>query len=434
MQRDPLRAKHLLASSSGKNAPAFTVASLAMIMNCRPETRRDAADHAGGRCAAPFLVHAPRGKAAEFEELGSGIDQGCDPLAGRETTFLMLPLDGRCPPPCAISSRSRASAANNSLQFFESFIRGSMSLYGTSVAPAEAAAGGRCGRGPAQRHLFQWGQYIERAEIHTPGRFARRVGFSFPRLSFNIVNGSRSNQFNSLSKAQFMASNKTRTVVITGVTRGLGRAMVNRFIELGHTVIGCGRSEKAIAALSQQHGKPHRFDALDIAADAAVKAWATSAVKSSSAPDLLCNNAAVINTNAPLWEVPADEFSNVVDVNIKGVTNVIRHFLPAMLERGTGVVVNFSSGWGRSTSAEVAPYCATKWAIEGLTQALAQELPDGMCAVPLNPGIINTEMLQSCFGASADDYPDPERWSRVAVPFLLSLGPKDNGQPVTVPL
>ena len=123
------------------------------------------------------------------------------------------------------------------------------------------------------------------------------------------------------------------------------------------------------------------------------------------APDLLLNNAATINPNAPLWKVSADEFSYVIDVNIKGVANVIRHFVPRMIERGSGVIVNFSSGWGRSTSPEVAPYCATKWAIEGLTRALAQELPAGMAAIPLNPGIINTDMLQSCFGESADDFP-----------------------------
>jgi len=102
-----------------------------------------------------------------------------------------------------------------------------------------------------------------------------------------------------------------------------------------------------------------------------------------------------------IWKISAKEFSEVIDVNIKGVANVLRHFLPAMVERKSGVIVNFSSGWGRSTAAEVAPYCATKWAIEGLTQALAQELPAGMAAIPLNPGIINTEMLQSCFGGSA---------------------------------
>ena len=112
---------------------------------------------------------------------------------------------------------------------------------------------------------------------------------------------------------------------------------------------------------------------------------------------------------------------------------MIRHFLPAMLKRKSGVVVNISSGWGRSTDAEVAPYCATKWAIEGLTQSLAQELPLGMAAVPLNPGIINTEMLRSCFGGSASSYPSPQQWAKRAVPFLLSLGPRHNGQQLTAP-
>ena len=104
-----------------------------------------------------------------------------------------------------------------------------------------------------------------------------------------------------------------------------------------------------------------------------------------------------------------------------------------MIGRGSGVIVNFSSGWGRSTDAEVAPYCATKWAIEGLTQALAQELPGGMAAIALNPGIVNTDMLQSCFGGSASAYPTAGEWSKKAVPFLLGLGPKDNGRPLSAP-
>jgi NADP-dependent 3-hydroxy acid dehydrogenase YdfG len=57
-----------------------------------------------------------------------------------------------------------------------------------------------------------------------------------------------------------------------------------------------------------------------------------------------------------LWQIGGPEFSRVIDVNIKGVANVIRHFVPAMIKRGRGVIVNFSSGWGRSVDAEVAPY------------------------------------------------------------------------------
>jgi NAD(P)-dependent dehydrogenase (short-subunit alcohol dehydrogenase family) len=223
-----------------------------------------------------------------------------------------------------------------------------------------------------------------------------------------------------------------KTVLITGVSRGLGRAMAEEFIRLGHTVVGCGRSETAAAELKQQFPAPNDFSAVDVSSDEQVAAWAKRILQSHGAPDLLLNNAALINRNAPLWEVPAKEFSDIIDVNIKGVTNVIRHFVPAMVACRSGVIVNFSSGWGRSTDAEVAPYCATKWAIEGLTQSLAQELPSGMAAVPLNPGIIDTDMLRSCFGGPSGSYPSPSNWAKNAVPFLLRINSSDNGKQMNV--
>ena len=225
-----------------------------------------------------------------------------------------------------------------------------------------------------------------------------------------------------------------KTILITGVSRGLGRAMTEEFIRLGHTVLGCGRSEKEIAQLQKQFPPPNVFATIDVSSDEQVAAWAKRALKSHAAPDLLLNNAGLINRNAPLWQVGAPEFSDVIDVNIKGVANIIRQFVPEMLKRGSGVIVNFSSGWGRSTAAEVAPYCATKWAIEGLTLALAQELPPGMAAVPLNPGIINTDMLRSCFGGSAAGYPSPGQWAKVAAPFVLKIDSADNGRPLSVPV
>jgi NAD(P)-dependent dehydrogenase (short-subunit alcohol dehydrogenase family) len=224
-----------------------------------------------------------------------------------------------------------------------------------------------------------------------------------------------------------------KTIVLTGCTRGLGRAMAAYFVQAGATVIGCGRSDDQIDAMRREFGAAHDFDQVDVSDDAQVARWAKSVLAANDAPDLLINNAAVIAPNAPLWEVGADAFQRVIDVNICGVANTIRHFVPAMVARGSGVIVNFSSGWGRSTSPEVAPYCASKWAIEGLTKALAQELPPRLAAVALNPGIIDTEMLRSCFGSGAGEYPRAERWVRSAGPFLLSLGEKDNGASLTVP-
>jgi NAD(P)-dependent dehydrogenase (short-subunit alcohol dehydrogenase family) len=224
-----------------------------------------------------------------------------------------------------------------------------------------------------------------------------------------------------------------KTVLITGASRGIGRAMAEKLIELGHIVIGCGRSKAQIDVLNKNYGKPHRFDVVDVSSDEQVKKWAENVLKTHEAPDLLLNNAALINQNAVLWKVPAEEFSQVIDVNIKGVANVIRHFVPAMVERRHGVIVNFSSGWGRSTSPEVAPYCTTKWAIEGLSKSLSQELPNGMCATAFSPGVIDTDMLRSCFGGGAGSYPKPSVWAEKVVPFLLKLGPQHNGKPTTAP-
>lgn len=225
-----------------------------------------------------------------------------------------------------------------------------------------------------------------------------------------------------------------KMIVVTGATHGIGRAMSAEFARLGHTVLGCGRSQKEIDRLKESLGAPHDFYAVDVSQDDAVKSWASVCLATHPPPDLLINNAGIINKNARLWEIGAREFSDVIDINVKGAANVIRHFAPAMVKKKSGVIVNLSSGWGRSTDAEVAPYCASKWAIEGLTQSLAQELPSGMAAVPLNPGIINTDMLQSAFGGSANHYPTPEEWAKIAVPFLLKLGPPENGKQLTVPI
>ena len=226
----------------------------------------------------------------------------------------------------------------------------------------------------------------------------------------------------------------SKLILITGCSKGLGLAMVRSFTALGHTIIGCARSAPAISALQKEFPAPHSFAVVDVSDSSAVETWAAKVLASHGAPDLILNNAAVIHPNAPFWKVPAERFNRVIDVNVKGLANVLRSFLPAMVKTRKGVIVNFSSGWGRSTSPEVSGYCASKYAVEGLTASLAQELPAGIAAVALNPGVINTEMLQDCFGKeSASHYPSAEEWARRAVPFLLKISSKDNGHPLTVP-
>lgn len=222
-----------------------------------------------------------------------------------------------------------------------------------------------------------------------------------------------------------------RFIVLTGATRGCGEALAREFVRLGHRVAGCGRDAARGEALAISLGAAFPFTRVDVTEAAAVAAWAHATLERFGPPSLLINNAAVMIPERKLWETDPADFARLIDINVTGAVNVIHAFLPAMIARREGVIVNFSSGWGRSVDAGFTPYCASKWAIEGLTRALALELPPGMAAVPLSPGMIDTDMLRAAFGAEAAAYPQPEAWARRAAPFLLRLSAKDNGQPLS---
>ncbi|XP_058097566.1 NADPH-dependent pterin aldehyde reductase [Magnolia sinica] len=229
----------------------------------------------------------------------------------------------------------------------------------------------------------------------------------------------------------------SRTVLITGVSRGLGRALALEMAKRGHTVIGCARSQDRIASLQaefsqQEDPSKHLLMDIDIRSDSNIEELARLVMEKKGVPDIIVNNAGTINKNNKIWQVPAEEFDSVIDTNIKGTANVLRHFLPPMIEKKQGIIVNISSGWGRSAAAEVAPYCASKWAIEGLTRSVAKELPLGVAIVALSPGVVNTEMLASCFGSSASLYQTPEAWAPKAAMMILNLTTEDNGASLTV--
>lgn len=222
------------------------------------------------------------------------------------------------------------------------------------------------------------------------------------------------------------------TAVVTGATRGLGRALALGLAERGVRLAVCGRDRPRLERLAGELGPDHSVERVDVTGPR-VAAWAGRVVEGMGPPDLLVSNAGVIHRPAPLWELDPEETARVLAVNVVGVHRVAAAFLPAMIRRGSGVVVHMSSGWGRSTAPRMGAYCASKWAVEGLTGALAAELPAGLAAVALDPGVIRTAMLETSFGEAAAAHPGPEAWARRAVPFLLGLGPGDNGASLSVP-
>ena len=225
-----------------------------------------------------------------------------------------------------------------------------------------------------------------------------------------------------------------RTAAITGVSRGLGAELSLALAAAGVQVAGCARSREALAALSGRLGPEHRFSVVDVSRPREVEHWAEEVCRDHGVPELVVNNAGLINRPAALWQLEAEEIGAVVDVNVKGVLAVAAAFLRRMVAAGSGgVLVNLSSTWGRTTAPEVTPYCASKWAVEGLSRALSQEVPPGIAVVSLNPGVIDTDMLRQVFFDGAAGYPDAVDWAARAAPYLLSLGPSDNGAALTVP-
>lgn len=226
----------------------------------------------------------------------------------------------------------------------------------------------------------------------------------------------------------------SRKIAITGTSKGLGQALVAQLGELGHQVVGGARTKKSELSTAPI-GTYLELDVTD--PESQERWWDGVEATFGGLPELVVANAALINRSAPLWEVPEEEFRTVMEANIVGVFLTLRQFLQRWHRQDSdrqapAVLIALSSGWGRSTSPEVAPYCATKWAVEGLCQSLAQELPRSLSVVALNPGIINTEMLQSCFGAGASHYPSAEEWAKGAARQILDYSRAHNGQSLTI--
>ena len=91
----------------------------------------------------------------------------------------------------------------------------------------------------------------------------------------------------------------SKLILITGVSRGLGRAMTEQFIQLGHTVIGCALNKEAIASLQRKFPSPHHFSCVDIVHEEQVKAWSKNILEQYETPDLIINNAGIVHELLP---------------------------------------------------------------------------------------------------------------------------------------
>jgi NAD(P)-dependent dehydrogenase (short-subunit alcohol dehydrogenase family) len=184
--------------------------------------------------------------------------------------------------------------------------------------------------------------------------------------------------------------------VVTGANSGIGRATSIHLASIGHHVIGTVRAlEKAtkLNTMAEAAGVEVDLVVADVADDASVAAGFDEIFARAGRVDHLVNNAGV-GGNAVVEECPSELYLDVMNVNLCGVTRCTQAVLPQMRERGSGTIVNVTSVVGRIAALAQSPYVASKWALEGVSEELAQELaPFGIRVAIIEPGITKSAIF-----------------------------------------
>jgi NAD(P)-dependent dehydrogenase (short-subunit alcohol dehydrogenase family) len=208
----------------------------------------------------------------------------------------------------------------------------------------------------------------------------------------------------------------SKIVLITGSTAGIGRETALHLARLGHHVIATGRRSAELARLKREAGSA-RLDTLllDVTSLPSITSAvaAVDALTSGHGIDVLVNNAG-FGVLGPTSEVSDAELRRQYDTNVFGLMNVTRAFLPRMVERRSGRVINVSSVGGRITLPYFGAYNSTKYAVESLSDAMRYELrPFGVDVVLIEPGVIRTN-FEATAVASLDTFANTPYGAAVA--------------------
>jgi NAD(P)-dependent dehydrogenase (short-subunit alcohol dehydrogenase family) len=186
----------------------------------------------------------------------------------------------------------------------------------------------------------------------------------------------------------------TETILITGATTGIGKHTALKLAELGYQVIATGRNESALEKLAREpHGSKLTTLRLDVTDKASIAAAAEEVLKLTAGRglDVLINNAGY-GMCAPMAETTDADLRAQYETNVFGLMNVTRAFLPRMMERRRGKIINVSSVAGRVTMPLFGAYNSSKYALESLSDAMRRELAAfGVKVVLVEPGPIKTE-------------------------------------------
>jgi NAD(P)-dependent dehydrogenase (short-subunit alcohol dehydrogenase family) len=196
-------------------------------------------------------------------------------------------------------------------------------------------------------------------------------------------------------------TDRAATVLITGASTGFGRDAAERLARRGHRVFATMRDidgrnavhRNALQKLAKQEGHWLRVLELDVTSDDSVQRAVETALSESGHIDVVVNNAGIAAIGVAEGYTP-EQFARVLDVNVIGAVRVNRAVLPSMRARRSGLLIQISSGAGRVAVPAMAPYTASKFAVEAIADVMRYELlPFGIDSILVEPGIYRTSIF-----------------------------------------
>ncbi|MGE0383545.1 MAG: oxidoreductase [Gammaproteobacteria bacterium] len=198
----------------------------------------------------------------------------------------------------------------------------------------------------------------------------------------------------------------SRTWLITGSGRGLGRALAEAVLASGDRLLATARQPSQLAELARVHVDRVRTFALDVTDPAGARDAVAAAVQAFGTLDVVVNNAGYANMGS-IEDIDEADFRAQIETNLWGVVNVTRAALPVLRRQRRGHIVQVSSVGGRLGSPGLGPYQTAKWAVEGFSEVLAKEVrPLGIKVTVIEPGGVRTDWAGSsmALGACGPDY------------------------------
>ena len=196
---------------------------------------------------------------------------------------------------------------------------------------------------------------------------------------------------------------ESKTAVVTGASKGLGKAVSIALMEKGCTVYGIARSKDQLAVIQKKWPQLFYSTVLDLNREEEVQAWVKSTFTEDNAPDILINNAGA-GYFGKVDELPSEKWQQMININLNAVFYLTSKVVPLMkVKNSFSHIINIGSILGKVSSAERSAYSASKYAIQGFSEALYKELrADNIKVSCINPGSIDTNFFEES-GIKAND-------------------------------